>query len=161
MRSPLGRFGGDLHDSLVTVRLLQAPLTIWQRAAEHHDELMREMALLALSPTKPELPTRLLELVDVLGHQYGAAGARPDAERDAAIARGLDRVDLTYLVPRSASEAAQRMRALLDEAEQYCRTDLLTLAQPQLQADFARWYTDQFVLQCADHSPVPWAGPWS
>jgi hypothetical protein len=119
------------------------------------------MALLSLSPSKPELPNRLLELVDVLGRQYGAAGARPDTERDEALARGLDRVDLTYHVPRSSAQAAQRMRVLLDEAEQYCRTDLLTLAQPQVQADFARWYTDQFVLQCAGHPPVPWAGPWS
>ena len=161
MTSPLGRYAGEEHDALVPVLLLQAPLVIWQRTAEHHDELMREMALLALSPTNQELPTRLLELVDVLGNQYGAAGARLDEDREAARARGLDRIDLRYEVPRSSAASAQRMRDLLDEAEQYCRTDLLTLAQPQAQADFARWYIDQFVRQCAGNPPTPWPGPWS
>ncbi len=164
MGSPLGRFAGDAHDSLVTVRLLEAPLRVWQRASEHHDDLMRELTLLALSPATaaaPTLPERLVKLVDVLGRQYGAAVARPDGERDVALARGLDRLDLTYKVPRSAGDAARRMRALLDEAEEYCRTDLLTVAQPQVQVDFARWYTDQFVQQCSGGPPTPWPGPWT
>ncbi len=163
MGSPLGRFAGDADDTHVTVRLLEAPLRIWQRAAEHHDELMRELTLLALAPAgtaTSTLPIRLVELVEVLGRTYGAAVARPDGERDVALARGLDRLDLTYSVPRSAGDAARRMRALLDEAEEYCRTDLLTVAQPQVQADFARWYTDQFVQQCGGGSPTPWPGPW-
>lgn len=161
MISPLGRSADEAEDTPVTVRLLQLPLKLWQRATEHHDELMREMALLALSDTKPELPDRLLELVEVLGLQYGASVASPDAERDAAMARGLDRVDIIYQVPRSAAAAAQRVQALLDEAEKYCRTYLLTLAQPQAQTDFGLWYIDQFVQQCAGHPPTPWPGPWS
>jgi hypothetical protein len=160
MTSPLGRYAADAHDQPVTIRLLAAPLALWQRAAEHHDELMREMALLALSPTRPELPTRLLELVDVLGRQYGAAGVRPDDEWDAAVAAGLDRIDLTYEVPRSVASSAQRMRDLLDEAEEYCRTDLLTMEQAPVQAAFSRWYIDQFVHQANGQPPVPWPGPW-
>ncbi|MCU1596239.1 MAG: ATP-binding region ATPase domain protein [Frankiales bacterium] len=160
MTSPLGRYASEGNDTLVTVRLLQAPLRIWQRATEHHDEIMRELSLLALSPPHRELPERLRELVDVLGNQYGAAGARPDVERDEAMATGLDRVDLTYEVPRSSAASAQRMRDLLDEAEEYCRAFLLTLAQPEEQAAFSRWYIDQFVQQCAGHPPSPWPGPW-
>ena len=160
MGSPLGRFASDAHDTPVTVVLLDVPLRLWERAAEHHDELMREMALLALAPDAPELPQRLTELVHVLGQQYGAATARPDDAREEALARGLDRMDLTYEVPRSAGEDAARMRALLDEAEEYCRTVLLTLAQPQVQADFARWYVEEFVRQCAGEPPTPWPGPW-
>ena len=161
MISPLGRSADDAEDTPVTVRLLQLPLKLWQRATEHHDELMREMALLALSDTKPELPHRLLELVEVLGLRYGASVAHPDAERDAAMARGLDRADITYLVPRSAAASAQRIQALLDEVEAYCRTHLLTLAQSPAQTDFGQWYIDQFVRQCAGHPPTPWPGPWS
>src|SRR4051794_11393212 len=101
MGSPLGRYAGDVHDALVTVVLLDVPLKVWQRAAEHHDELMREMALLALAPEPPLLPKRLTELVQVLGQQYGAAGARPEDEREAALAAGRDRIDLTYQVPHS------------------------------------------------------------
>ena len=160
MGSPLGRYAGEVHDDLVTVVLLSTPLKIWQRAAEHHDELMREMALLALAPDPPALPARLTELVQVLGAQYGAAGARPDDAREAALAAGLDRVDLTYEVPHALGADAARMRALLDEAEEYCRTELLTLAQPQVQADFARWYIEEFARQTDGLPPRPWEGPW-
>lgn len=160
MTSPLGRYADDAHDGLVTVQLLDAPVRLWQRAAEHHDELMREMALLALSDTRPELPRRLLELVDVLGRQYGAAGGRPDEDRDAALAAGLDRADFRFAVPVSTAASARRLRDLLDEAEEFCRTDLLTLAQPPEQAEFARWYIEQFVVQCAGGPATPWPGPW-
>lgn len=160
MGSPLGRYAGGAQDERVTVVLRDTPLRIWQRAAEHHDELMREMALLALAPDPPALPKRLTELVHVLGEQYGAASSRPDDARDEALAAGLDRVDLTYQVPRDLGADALRMRALLDEAEEYCRTELLTLAQPQVQADFARWYIEEFVRQTAGEPPTPWPGPW-
>jgi hypothetical protein len=160
MGSPLGRYASDASDGLVTVVLLDAPLRIWQRAAEHHDELMREMALLALAPDPPTLPKRLTELVQVLGQQYGAAGNRPEDARDAALTAGHDRIDLSYEVPRTLGADALRMRALLDEAEEYCRTELLTLAQPQVQADFARWYIEEFVRQTDGLPPRPWPGPW-
>lgn len=160
MTSPLGRYAGDVHDATVTIRLLDAPLRLWQRAAEHHDELMREMALLALSPRTSAMSTRLLELVDVLGNQYGAASWRPDTERDAAVDAGLDRVDLTYEVPRSSAAAATHMRVLLDEAEDFCRSELLTLAQPPVLADFSRWYVEQFVQQADGKPAQPWPGPW-
>jgi hypothetical protein len=161
VESPLGRYAGDDDDTHVTVVLRDVPLLIWKRAAEHHDELMREMALLALAPDPPALPARLHELVEVLGNRYGAAGARPDDAREEALAQGLDRVDLTYEVPRSAGEAGLAMRALLDEAEEYCKTELLTLQQPEVDAAFGRWYIEQFVRQCSGEPPVPWPGPWS
>jgi len=113
-----------------------------------------------LSPTPQALPPRLLELVELLGNQNGAASARPDDERDAALAAGQDRIDLTYTVPRSTAGAAQRMRALLDEAEEYCRSSLLTVSQPEVQNAFSQWYVDQFVRQTAGEPPVPWPGPW-
>ena len=56
MTSPLERYASVAGDAAVRVLLLQAPLVIWQRTAEHHDELMREMALLALSATRPGTP---------------------------------------------------------------------------------------------------------
>jgi hypothetical protein len=161
MGSPLGRYAGDVDDTLVTVVLLDVPLLVWKRAAEHHDELMREMSLLALAPDPPELPARLTELVQVLGQRYGAAGARPDDARDEALAAGKDRIDLTYEVPRSAGQAGAAMRALLDEAEEYCKAELLTLQQPELEAAFGRWYIDQFVQQCQGNPPTPWPGPWT
>lgn len=161
MTNPLGRYAGDAADELVTVHLLSAPLHVWQRASEHHDELMREMSLLALAPAKPELSGRLLELVNLLGHRYGAASTRPDDQIERGLALGLDRMDLRYDVPRSAAAAAVRMRELLDAAEAYSGTELLTLAQPPVVADFGRWYVDQFVRQVDGRSATPWPGPWT
>ena len=145
MGSPLGRYAGHEPDTLVTVELLDAPLRVWQRATEHHDELMREMALLALAPHPPLLPQRLTELVQLLGATYGAAGARPDDDREGALAQGKDRLDLRYEVPRSLGADAARFRALLDEVEEYCRDELLTLAQSEVEAAFSHWYIDEIV----------------
>ena len=164
MGSPLGRYAGKVSDTdtatTVSVVLLDVPLRVWQRASEHHDELMREMALLALAPDPPVLPQRLTELVQLLGQTYGAAGARPDDDREAALAQGRDRLDLRYEVPRSAGADAARFRALLDEAEEYCRSELLTLAQSEVEGAFSRWYIDEFVRQTSGEPPRAWPGPW-
>lgn len=168
--APLGRYTastspGDAGASpTVQVRLLATPLKVWQRSVDHHDELMRELSLLALAPTAAttDLPTRLVELVEVLGRQYGAASARPDAERDDALARGLDRLDLVYDVPPAAAEGASALTELMAECELYCRSGLLlTMPRPPDQAAFGQWYLGEFVAQLDGSDPTPWPGPWS
>jgi hypothetical protein len=159
----LGRFTPSGGGPVVTVRLRDAPVRIWRRSSEHHDELMREMALLALAPEPAhDLPRRLVELVEVLGTTYAGASARPEQEREAALAAGLDRIDLAFEVPASAGEAAQALGAILREAEEFCRTGgaLLTLAQPEVQERFNRWYLDEVSRQIAGEEPTPWSGPW-
>lgn len=150
-------------DPLVTVYLRDTPVRIWKRCAEHHDEVMREMALLALAPEAAhDLPTRLVELVDLLGRRYAGASARQEAERDTALAAGIDRIDVSFEVPASAGQAALALGSMMREVEEYCRTGnrLLTLAQPHLQADFNAWYLQQFSAQVGGADPTPWPGPW-
>ncbi len=165
--APLGRYASEVtaaEEELVTVRLLAAPVRLWSRSTEHHDELMREMTLLALSQPREghDLPARLVELVDILGRQYGRTSERPDTERDEALAQGLDRIDLTYEVPRSAGQAALALAGILAEADEFCRSGgaLLTLAKPDDQVAFSRWYIEQFVTQTEGGQPTPWPGPW-
>ena len=163
--APLGRYGSEVTPDAprVEVRLLATPLRLWQRAADHHDELLRELSLLALAPRTGthDLPTRLVELVELLGKRYGAAVGRPDAERDSALARGLDRLDLVYRVPLSLADDAQSLAALMAECEQFCRSgELLTMPQPPDQAAFGQWYLGEFVGQLRGGSPTPWPGPW-
>lgn len=159
----LGRYQpGDLGP-LVQVYLRDVPVRIWKRSAEHHDEVMREMALLALAPESAHsLPTRLVELVDLLGRRYAEAAARPEVERDAALAADVDRIDLRFEVPSSAGAAAAALGAMMRDVEEYCRTGhrLLTIAQPRVQADFDAWYLEQFTAQTAGADPLPWPGPW-
>jgi hypothetical protein len=161
--SALGRFGQDSpseNEDLVEVRLLRFPLPLWARAREHHDELLREFALLALSPDpmRADIPVRLKALIDLLGGRYTAAVEASNAERDRAWLRGETACDLIYRVPRSAGDACNQLSAMLDEAEQFCRVgrDLLTLAAPADILAFRRWSLDEFVRQIDGHEPRPW-----
>jgi hypothetical protein len=161
--SPLGRYDDDdgredLHD----VHLLHLPVRVLVASRERHDELMREFALLALGgPSgRPEIPIRLLELIDILGVRYGNAAARPDELVDEAIARGDDTIDLSYTVPAHVLEAADRLDALMAEADAFCRAEqLLTLARSEVMVRFATWYLDEFRRQVAGKPPQPWDGP--
>ena len=161
--SPLGRYDDasgqeDLHD----VHLLGLPVRVLIASREQHDELMREFALLALgSPAgRPEIPTRLVELIQVLGVRYGHAAARPDELVDAAVARGDDMIDLSYTVPAHVVEAADNLDALMREADEFCKTEqLLTLARSDTMVAFADWYLEEFRRQVAGQPPRRWDGP--
>jgi hypothetical protein len=160
--SPLGRYDPDGTDGLHEVRLLNVPVRLLVAGREHHDDVMREFAMLALAEdTDAEhTPKRLLKLVDVLGRRYAAAAARPDAEVDAAIVRGETSIDLTYHVPDHVQEAANELAALMSEADEFCRERrLLSLARSPLVVEFSEWYLDEFRRQIAGEPPRPWDGP--
>jgi len=162
--SPEQGHGDQMQDDLVTVRLLNFPVRLHQIASEHSDELMREFALLALRPPTDRpghtVPKRLLELVELLGRQYGAFGQEGDALRDHAAARGQAAVDLTYAVPRDLAPAMSQLHDLLEEADAFCESEqLLTLAASPLEREFRRWFIEQFTAQAAGAAPVPWDGP--
>jgi hypothetical protein len=161
--SPLGRYESshdeqDLHE----VKLLGLPVRVMLAGRERHDELLRELALLALGGPagRPQLPDRLVELIEVLGVRYGNAADRPDEEVDAAFAEGLDTVDLIYVVPAHVVEAADTLDALMAEADEFCRSEhLLTTPRSQVVVDFSRWYLEEFRRQIAGQPPMPWSGP--
>jgi predicted phosphoribosyltransferase len=149
---------GGAAGSLREVRLLGFPLKLHQRATEHHEELMREFQLLALDESK-DVPRRLVELIDELTATYSSASSAADAVRDAALERGEESVDLTYVVPAAAAEACERLERMLDEADEFCRSDqLLTMAAPDDAVAFRRWYLSEFPAQIAGAAPTPWPG---
>jgi hypothetical protein len=162
-----GATGGPVGGApLVAVRLLNFPLRLFADAREHHDELMREFALLSLQRASPTpsvagLPPRLVELIDLLGRRYGAAGERRHPARDAALARGDLAADLTHHVSPGAAGELSRVAALLEEAELYCRQGfLLTMPGTPRQQRFVRWFTSEFVRQSQGLPPIPWDGPY-
>ena len=160
--SPLGRYDDDTtQEDLHDVHLLRMPVRVLVASRERHDELMREFALLALGgPSgRPDIPTRLLELIEILGVRYGHAAARPDELVDEAIARGDDTIDLSYTVPAHVVDAADRLDELMREADEFCRNEqLLTLARSEVMVEFANWYLDEFRRQVAGLEPQPWQG---
>jgi hypothetical protein len=160
----LGRYGPPGGDAQVRVRLLNFPLQVFAVARQHHDELLREFALLALQPPRDEsartLPAELLDLIDTLGRRYAGVGDRADTARDAALARGELSMDLTYQVPSSVGPAMSELNQLMAAADAYCADEqLLTLAATPVEREFRQWFIDQFISQAADAEPVPWDGP--
>jgi hypothetical protein len=162
-KSILGRNAPEEHGEHVEVRLLNFPLQVFAKAREHHDELLREFALLALSPPKDRpghhVPQQFLDLINTLGVRYGGIGASTEAVRDLAVSRGETAMDLTYEVPRSVGPAMQDLRSLLEQADEFCRAgQMLTMALAPLEREFLWWFIDEFANQAKDLPPTRWAG---
>ena len=161
---------GESQPSLVTVELLNFPLLVFAETSQHHDELVRELALLSLQPTdSSELsspPARLLgsspapltELTDQLRRRFGTLNDLRHEARDAA-ARGYLTTDLTHQVPVTAATELVGLANMLEEAEVLCRTGhLLTLPATEIQQEFTHWFVAQVVRQSHGEHPTPWTG---
>jgi hypothetical protein len=147
--------GGD-RPGLIPVHILGLPLDVYQRAAEHSDELLREFALIN-EESSEHVPARLLKLIDELNARFGAFTEGPRTTLQEALAQGDHAIDLRYEVPPEAGDAATRLGALLDEADDFCRSgDLLTLATASEGLAFRRWFLDEFVSQIAGRPPRAW-----
>jgi hypothetical protein len=147
--------------ALLEVRLLGLPLQVWQRTQEHVDGLLREFALIAQDDeARAATPGRLLALVQELSAGFGSFSEAQVIEMQAALARGETEIDMTYQVPAAAAPAAQQLGDMLDEADDYCRRGdhLLTLATPDEELRFRRWFISEFVDQLGGAPPTPWSG---
>ena len=173
-------------DELRTVRLLQLPVQVWAASQEHHDELLREFALMTagqadahddgaagaepgsgVDPASHDgvatpsagAPLRLLRLVDELTRRFGGTS---DAQREllfAAAVRGeLVMDELAYHLPPAARQACVELTRMLDEADDYCRDGehLLTLATPDDVRLFRDWYLGEMVRQLDGAPPESW-----
>ncbi len=142
---------------LIPVRILGLPLDVYQRASEHSDELLREFALIR-EDNSERVPDRLLSLMDELRARFGAFTAAPTSALHDALARDEEQIDLVYVVPPEAADAAVRLGTLLDEADEFCRAgELLTLATVPEGVAFRRWFLEEFVSQIGGRPPRPWA----
>ena len=148
-----------MDPDLAEVRLLRFPLPLWQESQEHVDELLREFTLITQSEgDHPSVPRRLLDLVAELTATYAGLSTQPEQERDEAIARGEDEVDLLYLIPPVAAGAIRHLGNMLEEADAYCRqgSHLLTLQTPPAQVEFRRWFLAEFLVQLDGGAPTAW-----
>lgn len=152
--------GARLH----TVRILQAPVRVWDRASSHTAELMREFALLRIgdeSGTTRQVPGRLLELVADLRARYAGTSAAQTQELEQAVEDGERTRDFSYEVPDGVADACRTLLSLLDEADEYCAAGgtLMTLVSPPDQQAFRTWYLQEFIRQVEGEPPRPWTGP--
>jgi hypothetical protein len=147
----------------VSVHLLALPVSLAARAQQHFEELMREFTLIAAGHehehSDHEVPARLMNLVQTLVQQYGAASGAAEERLADAIDRGDQVIDDHVLeVPAGASQAAQALGDLIEEADDYCRRGqhLLTLATPADCVAYRRWYLGQVISQMQGAAPIPW-----
>lgn len=146
---------------LVPVRLLGAPVRLWERSREYHEGLTREFALLALGdPESRHVPARLLNLVSDVSREYGAFTHDAEAQLARARSVGSVTVDLEYHVPPGVVPHARALMELLDQADRFCAAgDLLTLTTPEAVRAFRTWYFGEFTRQPVGEPPTPWQGP--
>lgn len=145
---------------LIEVRILGLPVDVYQQAAEHNDELMREFALIKGQGAGDGagVPDRLLALVDEMRARFAGFTTQPEAELAEAAASGGATIDLIYLVPPDVATAAVDLGVLLGEADSFCQAgDLLTLTTPPDAVAFRRWFLGEFVRQAAGEAPTPWS----
>ncbi len=150
--------------ALHAVQMLQLPVQLWAASQEHHDELLREFALMTAGlddrdGDAPSVPVRLLRLVEQLNASFAGSSDEQEARLFAAAARGDEVIDvLEYALPEAAGPACVQLEQLLDEADDYCRAGhhLLTLATPDESRLFRSWYLGQVREQLAGAPPVPW-----
>lgn len=138
----------------VTVELLRVPLALYDRAAAHHADLMRELMLINLSDTS-EVPRRLQQLIDDLSARFAGVGS-PLGNRQAGAASSAD---LVYDVAVQAGADAAELLRLLHEIDVYCSGEhLITLPTPPDQVAFFTWYLGEFVRQTRGEPPRAWPG---
>ena len=146
------------------VRMLRLPVQVWAASQEHHDELLREFALMTAGredreDEAPPVPVRLLRLVEQLTASFAGSSDEQEARLFAAAARGDEVMDvLEFALPAAAGPACVQLEELLDEADEYCRAGhhLLTLATPDEIRLFRTWYLAQVREQLAGAPPEPW-----
>jgi len=146
------------------VRLEHVPVVLMARWGEHQQELLREFALVQLSDqaTKADMPSRLLEVIERHRPAFNKLAVRTRGQFTRAREEHEPYIDLELDLPPGAPDAARELRALFDEADEFCRRgDLLTLATPPEYVALRHWFLDEIVRQFDGEQPTPFTDPQS
>jgi anti-sigma regulatory factor (Ser/Thr protein kinase) len=153
--------GGQIDDpdAMRDLTLLGFPVDLFLHLRLHFNELGRELRLLALTePERYPIAVQFSETFLQVEHERRQVRGLDALER--AAAAGLDRIDLRYVVPRSAGATMSRMSTLLEEIYRDFDDDSLLAVLPgdDLLA-LQRWYLGEFIAQADGSAPTPWTGP--
>jgi hypothetical protein len=140
------------------VRLVQVPVALMTRWGEHQQELLREFALIQLSDqaTRADMPSRLLDVIDRHRPAFNRLAVRTRGQFARAREQHDAHIDLELDLPPGAPDAARELRALFDEADEFCRRgDLITLETPPEYVALRHWFLDEIVRQFDGEPPTP------
>ncbi|MEO5709144.1 MAG: ATP-binding protein [Nocardioidaceae bacterium] len=141
-----------------TVQLIGMPVQVFAHYRVWHDELRRELRLLALNhgndyPLAQELTEITLQV------EQERRQARGVDRLDAAVRAGAETIDLSYDVPATAGTTMARLLTLLEQVDVFCREQrLLTLEPSPQQLELRSWYLGEFTRQAAGEAPTSWTG---
>jgi hypothetical protein len=143
------------------VRFCAVPVGVYLALQEWNDAVVRECELIAaLEPVPTDLPARLLELAVRLSGRF--ASERENFREVTAQARadGASTVDLDERWPATgaaAVAAADAFLAMMEELDEFCRTDILLAEPPDPDVvRLRRWFVTEMRSQLLDEAaPLP------
>lgn len=148
---------GPVEDGLPVV-LRDLPVELYADSYVHHQELRRELRLLALAhgdayPIASSISRVFRSFDDQLRRSRGTSFLDAALEGEATSTS----IDAPLVVPPTMPHTASRMIDMLELADTFCRSErLLSLATSPEQRAFRRWYLGEFVRQGDGEAPIPW-----
>lgn len=142
------------------VHMIGMPVETYRAMQQYHDELLRELSMTSLAgEDQSSAPRSLLRSLQGVCGELGEhiRGVEEALERAAVV--GERTVDLCYEVPGHGLRLLRELDALLEAADEYCRSgNLLTLSVPSEVRALRRWCFDEISAQAAGRAPTPWDG---
>jgi len=144
------------------VELRQAPVSLLRQARQRIADLHREMLLVSFamledppSGSHADVATRLVELAQAV-EPIITELLRDQILPARLVATGADLAHLTCPFPPAGVDVSS-WPDLLDEADDYCRSErLLTLAASRREAMARRWLLTEVARQSSGQPPVTW-----
>jgi anti-sigma regulatory factor (Ser/Thr protein kinase) len=136
------------------VRFVEVPVDGYLELQAHNDALFRELELVSIELEGDDAATVDAPLADLVDQLYWRFRGQRDSYRDmvaTALARGERTVELETSVPSSSVGPARGYLALLEQADELCRTGTLLTPEPSASVKaLRRWFVDQMAAQLLD-----------
>ncbi len=152
---------GSVPEGYRHVLVMGVPLDVHRRSSEHGEALRRELAFVERVTDPEGAPVRLFVLGAELTARYGGLTVVQDATLQEALDAGEATVDIEYDLPVDMADGIERLAAMFDELDDFCREgDLLTLVTPTESLAYRRWYLGEIIEQLREgRAPRPWVAP--
>jgi anti-sigma regulatory factor (Ser/Thr protein kinase) len=143
-----------------TVRFVDVPVDGYLALQAHNDALFRELELISIELEGDDAAQVAAPLADLVDQLYRRFQGQRDSYREvvaAAQARGDRTVELETTVPPSAAAGARSYLALLEQADELCRSGLLLTSEPSAHVrSLRRWFVEEMAAQLLEGvSPTP------